>query len=76
MLLRKKKWNLNKVKAFMVLDLHKHSAFWSNDFSTWKPKNGAFGGDILEEVWCIFGGEKLDTICPLKNVKIVVFNGN
>ena len=33
----------------MVLDLHKHSAFWSNDFSTWKLKNGAFGGDVLEK---------------------------
>lgn len=70
-----KKWNLNKVKAFMVLDLHKHSAFWSNDFSTWKPKNGAFGEDVLEkDVWCVFGGEKLDTAeshnLPIKNVKI------
>ena len=30
-------------------------------FRLGNQKNGAFGGDVLEEVWCIFGGEKLDT---------------
>ena len=48
----------------MVLDLHKHSAFWSNDFSTWKPKNGAFGGEKRLQKWCcLLGGEKLDEAC-------------